>query len=177
MLSSSNLNRYIFGSVKHHITTIGLLLVLVMPFSIHAQQIKTYAHFEDLEPLFQKENDTTYLINFWATWCKPCIEEMPAFQAINKKFRGQKFKMILVSLDFETQVESRLKPYIRENEIEAEVLLLTDSKTHIWIDKVNPEWSGSIPFTRIYNKDFDFSREGELTYEELDKLITQNIKK
>lgn len=139
------------------------------------QEVKVYEYYDDLKPLLSRTNDTTYVVNFWATWCKPCVKEMPAFLALDKKFRDQKFRMILVSLDFETQVESKLKPYIRENDIAAEVVLLTDPKTHLWIDQVSADWSGSIPFTRIFNQEFEFFREGTLTFEELDQIITNNI--
>jgi hypothetical protein len=83
--------------------------------------------------------------------------------------------MILVSLDFETQVESKVIPFIKERNIEAEVVVLADSKQHQWIDKVHPDWSGSIPITLIHNKDFAYFKEGTLTYEELNELITNNI--
>ena len=48
--------------------------------------IPSFATFEDFAPLLAKENDTTYVINFWATWCRPCIKEMPYFEEINKKY-------------------------------------------------------------------------------------------
>jgi thiol-disulfide isomerase/thioredoxin len=155
-----------------------LFLFLIIGFfsDIEGQEIKVYQQFSDFQPSLQKSNDTTYVVNFWATWCKPCIEELPEFQALNKKYKEQKFKMILVSLDFEKQLDSKVKPFIEEKGIEAEVVLLADSKQHLWIDQVNKEWSGSIPVTLIYNKDFNFFKEGSMTFEELNELITNNIK-
>ena len=142
----------------------------------NSQAIKIYESFEDFAPILVKKNDTTYVINFWATWCKPCVEEMPYFLKANDQFKDQKFKMILVSLDFKKHLESKVKPFIMENNIEPQVILLADSKQHNWIDKVNAKWSGSIPITIIFNKDFYFFKEGSLNYEELDKIITKNIK-
>jgi thiol-disulfide isomerase/thioredoxin len=143
--------------------------------SIQGQAIKIYDDFADFEPLLQKSNDTVYVVNFWATWCKPCVKELPEFQEINKKFMGEKFRMILVSLDFESQVDSKVKPFIKERDIKAEVVVLADSKQHQWIDKVDPDWSGSIPITLVYNKDFRFFKEGTVTFEELNELITKNL--
>jgi thiol-disulfide isomerase/thioredoxin len=140
-----------------------------------AQEVTVFEHFEDYQHLLNQKNDTTYVINFWATWCKPCVEELPGFLEIDNKFRGQKFKMILTSLDFEQQIDSKLIPYIQNNDIEARVVLLTDPGTNVWINKVNEEWVGSIPATVIYNKDFYFFREGMLSYDELNELITNNI--
>lgn len=162
--------------MKYLVKSVLILVVCLLYLGSTAQEIKVYGQFSEFEPLLQKSNDTTYVINFWATWCKPCVKELPEFQELNKKFKDQKFKMILVSLDFENQVESKVKPFIKERGIQAEVVLLADSKQHLWIDKVNPEWSGSIPITLIYNMDFDFFKEGSMTFEELNELITKNIK-
>ncbi|MEL6356336.1 MAG: thioredoxin domain-containing protein, partial [Bacteroidota bacterium] len=59
-----------------------------------------YDNFDAIEPLFNQQNDTTYIVNFWATWCKPCVEELPHFQELNEKYAGQPLRIVLVSLDF-----------------------------------------------------------------------------
>lgn len=141
----------------------------------YSQDIKVYQSYDEFGHLLENKNDTTYVINFWATWCKPCVKEIPDFLEINKKFKQQKFKMILVSLDFETQLNTKVKPYIKKNNVDAEVVLLTDPKQHNWIDKVNTDWSGSIPMTIIYNKNFYLFKEGSLSFEELNEIITKNI--
>ena len=41
-----------------------------------------------------------YLIDFWATWCKPCIKELPAFEELNARYQDKGLKVVLVSLDF-----------------------------------------------------------------------------
>jgi len=161
-----------FNFLKYILLSAFLLLAY---FSI-GQKIAVYDKYDDFEHLLKFKNDTTYVVNFWATWCKPCVEELPAFEQINKKYNGQKFKMILVSLDFESQLESRVKPFLKENNITAEVVMLTDSKTNVWIDKVNDKWTGSIPVTIIYNNDFYYFREDSFTFDELNEIITKNIK-
>ncbi len=155
---------------------IVLLISMLSFLTGHSQQVRVYQHFDDFRPLLQQQNDTTYVINFWATWCKPCVEEMPGFLALDEKYRNGKFKLILTSLDFENNIKSKVIPYIEKNDIEAEVVLLSDPKVNVWIDKVNKDWVGSIPATVIYNKDFYFFREGMLSFEELDEIITNNIK-
>lgn len=154
----------------------SIFLFVLCSLVFTGQTIKVYKNFADFEPQLHKSSDTTYVINFWATWCKPCVEEMPEFLEINKKFEKQKFKMILVSLDFDTQLETKVKPFIRENHIQAEVVLLDDPRQNQWIDRVNKDWSGAIPITVIYNKNFYFFHEGTLTFEKLNELITKNSK-
>jgi thiol-disulfide isomerase/thioredoxin len=153
-----------------------ILLISTFSANLTAQEVTIYEKYADFEHLLQKNNDTTYVINFWATWCKPCIKELPEFEEINQHFKNKKFKMILVSLDFDSQLDSKVKPFINNQNIQSEVVLLADTKQNDWIDKVNPEWSGSIPVTVIYNNDFYFFKEGSMSYDELNELITKNIK-
>lgn len=150
-------------------------MLLSSAIAVTSQDVKVYDHFEEFAPLLETNNDTTYVLNFWATWCKPCVEEMPYFIELNKKFNDSKFKMVLVNLDFKTQLETRVKPFIQNNSIDAKVIMLADSKQHRWIDKVNTDWSGSIPITIIYNKDFYFFREGSINFDELNEIITKNL--
>ncbi|MBE0639985.1 MAG: TlpA family protein disulfide reductase [Bacteroidales bacterium] len=109
-------------------------------------------NFSQLEPLLHKSNDTTYVINFWATWCKPCVDELPAFEELNRKYSNKPVKVLLVSMDFVRNLESRVIPFIADNNLKSDIILLNDPKSHQWIDKVSPEWSGSIPATLIYNR-------------------------
>jgi thiol-disulfide isomerase/thioredoxin len=132
--------------------------------------------FEEFEPLLNKNNDTLYIINFWATWCKPCVKEMPYFQRIEKEYRTQAVKVILVSLDFPNKHEELLLPFLEQNAIESKVIHLTDMKAYQWIDKVNPQWSGAIPATVFYKGDsFREFIEGSLTYDDLKQIIDNNL--
>ena len=109
-----------------------------------------YENFEDLAPIFNQQNDTTYVINFWATWCAPCVKELPYFEAFHKKYKSEKVKVVLVSLDFSKQLDTKLKPFLIENKLQSEVLVLIDPDANSWVDKVDPSWSGAIPATVIY---------------------------
>jgi len=112
-----------------------------------------YENYEDIEFIFQQKNDTTYVINFWSTWCAPCVKELPYFEVVNKKYSDKKVKVILVSLDFPKQLETKLKPFLAKNNLQSKVLVLTDPDANSWVDKVNPTWSGAIPATVVYKGD------------------------
>ena len=115
--------------------------------------IPVYEKFEDFEPILNIQNDTTYVINFWATWCKPCIKELPHFKDLDSIYRNKKMKVVLVSLDFPKDVDTKLVSFAKENQIEDKVVVLLDGKYNDWIDKVSPEWSGAIPATYIYSRE------------------------
>ena len=75
------------------------------------ENLTSYETFDEMAHIFEYESDTTYVINFWATWCGPCVKELPYFAEIpSEDQRGNPIKVILVSLDFPTQVESKLIP-------------------------------------------------------------------
>jgi len=127
------------------------LLLMFSAFNIQAQDVKVVETFDELDQYaFNRSNDTTYVINFWATWCAPCVKELPYFEALNEKYRGKAFKQILVTLDSPKKVSSRVVPFLKENNIASEVVLLADGKANKWIDRVDPTWSGAIPITIIY---------------------------
>jgi thiol-disulfide isomerase/thioredoxin len=131
--------------------------------------------FNQFEPFLHYSNDTTYLVNFWATWCAPCRDEIPAIEKVREKYKSRKFKIFMVSLDFPTQLESRLIPFIKSNNIKSEVILLDDPNQNVWIDKVDPSWSGEIPYTIIYGKDFRIKYSKSFSFNELDSIINLKL--
>lgn len=128
--------------------------------------------YEELESIFEMDNDTTYLINFWATWCGPCVKEMPYFQEVADFYKDKAFKLILVSLDFEKHIETRLISFLNKHNIKGEQYVLLDGKTNKWIDKVDPQWSGAIPITIVYKGDKRRFYEQEFhNFEELNNIV------
>jgi thiol-disulfide isomerase/thioredoxin len=133
-------------------------------------------NFEQLQPYLNKSNDTIYLVNFWATWCAPCIKELPAINSVEQKYFNSKFKVLLVSLDFSKDLSGRLEPFVKSKNITSDVVLLNDPDQNRWIDKVDPGWTGEIPFTVIYGKRFREFYPRTLTFAELDSIINLKLK-
>ncbi|MEE9407941.1 MAG: TlpA disulfide reductase family protein [Polaribacter sp.] len=113
--------------------------------------VKSYTY-KELKPLLEKKDDKTYVVNFWATWCGPCVKELPAFEKINKEYANKNVEVILVSLDFPKQIEKKLIPYINKKKLRSKIVLLDDVNEDIWIKDIDSTWSGAIPVTVIYNK-------------------------
>ncbi|MDY0200184.1 MAG: TlpA disulfide reductase family protein [Tenuifilaceae bacterium] len=128
--------------------------------------------FDGAKPLLHKDSDTLYVVNFWATWCAPCVKEIPYFEQIAKEFTNRKLKVILINLDFPNHYESRLIPFVEENGIKSSIVMLDDPDANRWINEVNTGWSGSIPATLIYNRHERRFFEQEFTYDELKNAVT-----
>jgi len=128
-----------------------LLVMVTLPRTAGAQDaaIPEFRHYEDLHPLLHRDNDTTYVINFWATWCKPCVRELPLFEQLYDHYAGQPVKILLVSLDMRRDLDTRLPRFLREQGIRCEVLALTDTDGNAWIPRIDPDWSGAIPATLV----------------------------
>lgn len=132
-------------------------------------------NFKQFEPELHKKNDSVYLVNFWATWCGPCRDELPAIEKVGEKYKDKKFRILLVSMDMPNQINSRLVPYLKTNNIKSDVILLNDPRSNEWIDKVDPGWSGEIPFTVIYGRDFRNTYNTSFNFKELDSIINQKL--
>jgi thiol-disulfide isomerase/thioredoxin len=163
--------------MKVRLTSLIIALALGVPGFSQSHSKVRVVNYDQLAPSLNKQNDTVYFINFWATWCSPCVEEMPAILKIWDKYSDNKFKMLLVSLDFPNQLKTRLIPFINTHQIKPAVLLLDDPDQNSWIDKVDPSWSGEIPFTLLYGKGFRQSYAHSFKFNELDSIINNKLNK
>jgi thiol-disulfide isomerase/thioredoxin len=152
------------------ITFFSLTLLSV---NLNGQQAIPVLDFAEFEPQLHLDNDTVYLVNFWATWCVPCIKELPAIEKIAEEFKNDKLKIILVSLDIPNQLNNRLIPFIRKHQVKSKVIVLNDPDFNQWINRVDPNWSGAIPASLIYTKSQRSFYEQSFSYGELETIIKQ----
>lgn len=157
--------------LKHSI----LLFFLVGITKIAAAQVKLLT-LNQLESRINKASDTVYVVNFWATWCAPCVKELPNFEQLGKQYQNQPLKVILVSLDFKSKLDKVVKPFVKRNKLKSELYLLDEKSEQDYIDKISKNWSGSLPATLIINnkkKTRNFY-EQEFTWEEIEKVYLIN---
>lgn len=129
-----------------------------------------YASYDSIAPLLEINDDKTYVINFWATWCQPCVEELPYFERLAAETDA---RVIMVSLDFKRDVRTKLKTFIEDRGLKLPVVALTDAKYDRWIDRVDPNWGGAIPVTVIRRGERREFHDGKFaSYEELLAAVT-----
>lgn len=125
-------------------------------------------NYEKLKPMLEVENDTTYLVNFWATWCAPCVKELPYFLQLDSMYQGKPFRLLLVSLDFKKDYVRKLQPFARERGITDNVIVLEDNNANFWINDIESTWGGAIPATLVFRgKERVFL---ERTFEDVEQL-------
>jgi thiol-disulfide isomerase/thioredoxin len=134
--------RYILGSLI-------LFLFSAAP-EIYGQKVE-YIKVPELEKILNSREDKLYVVNFWATWCAPCVSELPAFEKVGNEIDKNKVRFILISLDFPGQIEKQLIPFLKKNKISLEVAVMMETDANLWIDKVDPSWQGNIPSTLFLN--------------------------
>jgi thiol-disulfide isomerase/thioredoxin len=160
-------------------TIVSLLLLSCgngyKPNNNHKTDIVRY---EKLLDRYSKNDNVLYIVNFWATWCAPCVEELPGFMTINKKYcKKRDFRMILVSLDDAENLENSVIPMAVKLNLDTEMYLLDDVKRmNQWIPAISKEWSGAIPATLfIKNGRSLWFHEGQLSELKLDSLIQKYL--
>jgi len=133
--------------------------------------------YDGLEPLINKEDDKIHVVNFWATWCAPCVKELPYFEDINQNYKDKNVEVLLVSLDFPNKYETSLKPFIKKYDIKSKVVAFDDTDQNRWIPAINENWSGALPATIIYKGNKRQFYEQSFTQEELVMELKQFLKK
>jgi len=162
-------------------TTLFLFLLAIAGLSAVRAQNALYqsVSLASFEKRLAAGEDTVFVVNFWATWCAPCIRELPHFDALQQDYAGRKLKVLLVSVDAPSRAKAALTGFLQDRGVRCEVLHLNEAKPHEFIDRIAPQWSGSIPATlaippgdgkRLFH-------EGEMSHSELQQwikpLITQ----
>ena len=130
-----------------------LALIATQPCFSVAQEAPANAqvvHLEALKEIINKPTGKIRVINFWATWCAPCIKELPLFEQLNAE--NDEVEIYLVSMDLDLDPDpAKVYRFMERREIRSTVLLLNEKDPNAWIDQIDPSWSGALPATLILN--------------------------
>jgi thiol-disulfide isomerase/thioredoxin len=139
-------------------------------FAQEAQQIKL----KDLQQIIASPSDNIQVFNFWATWCAPCVKEIPLFEKLNQENRG--VDVTLVSMDFDLDPNpEKVYRFVARKNLHSKVVILAESDPNSWIDKIDKNWSGALPATLVVNTKTGKRKlvQKELREGDLEKLIEE----
>lgn len=106
----------------------------------------------DLQKIISTKSDKIQIINFWATWCGPCVKELPLFEKLTAQGRND-VKVTLVSMDLDLDPNpEKVYKFISRKKIQSEVVLLDEADPNSWISKIEGQWSGALPATILINQ-------------------------
>ena len=131
---------------------------------------------EDLRAAIRDVDGPT-IFNFWATFCKPCIEEIPYFQQLVKKYDSAGVKLVLVSLDFAENYPGKIRDFAAKRKFTAPIKFLDETNADIFCPAVDESWSGVLPATLFVNNQNGYRKfyEEQISKEKLEKEIRAMI--
>ena len=153
-----------------------LLLAIVIVINTHAQDISVWK-LKDLQSAMIDAKQPT-IINFWATFCKPCIEEIPYFQNLVKKYNSEGIDLLLVSLDLK-EAYPKIKEFATKYRFNSSIVYLDETNADLFCPKVDERWSGAIPASLFVNNKTGYRKffEEQISEKKLEQEIKMLIKK
>ncbi|MFL9485611.1 TlpA disulfide reductase family protein [Chitinophagaceae bacterium LWZ2-11] len=91
------------------------------------------------------------VINFWATWCHPCVQELPWFEKSVAELKNKNVKLLLVSLDFAEDYPAGIVKFAKEHGYTSQIVWLNETDANAFCPKVDKTWEGTIPVTLMVN--------------------------
>src|SRR5581483_2089967 len=123
-----------------------LFFALTITASAYTQAIVKLPELQEM----MNEGQKVKVVNFWATWCAPCIKEMPFLERLNRD--NKDVKVLLVSLDFDLDHDqSKITSFVERKKLNSEVVILDEPDPTKWIEKIDKVWSGALPATMVMN--------------------------
>lgn len=148
-----NYNHISNSLAMKHTFLIACLLLMTALLSAQVKKIKI----TDLEAYIQN-SDHPQVVSFWATWCAPCVEEIPWLQDGVARFAEQKVELVLVSLDFPRDFPKNLEAFIKQKDIKATFFWLDETNADYFCPRLHPRWEGGIPATLFVNNATGYRR-------------------
>lgn len=162
----------LFTACKKENNTTETVEVSETPTSVDTHKLKEYST-EQITELVNTKNDTLYVTNFFATWCGPCVRELPHFTEKMAELKGKPVKFTFISVDEKSDWESKVADFVKEHGIEANTVLYDAANMPQDFTARNfKEWNASsIPFTFMRKGDKTNETVGMITKEELNAKI------
>jgi len=147
------------------------VFLISVSFFVRSQEVEVINASGLQERILHTESQLT-VFNFWATWCGPCVKELPYFDEVGKK---KNVKVYLVSLDFQNQLE-KVSAFVAKKSVQSDVLFLNEKNPEAYMEKVSKEWTGSIPATLfVTNSGKIYFHESIFAKEDLERTVNKYL--
>jgi thiol-disulfide isomerase/thioredoxin len=152
-----------------------ILLLLAIGMAGPAQSIKKIK-VTDLEQTIA-QSDHPLIVNFWATFCVPCVKEIPYFQSTVARYQGEVVELILVSLDLPDYYPGKIASFAQGRGFTAHIVWLDETNADYFCPKVDPRWTGGIPCSLFINNKTHYRRffDRQLTEPQVDLEIKKML--
>jgi len=129
----------------------------------------------DLKEILRKDSGKVILVNAWATWCKPCQDEIPGILRLRKAFRGKPFRLILLSADDADDLNKKVRPMLKKFKVDFQSYLMNDKSDQAFISGMSSEWNGALPTSFLYDRTGKLKATlvGERTYRQFEDEVTK----
>jgi len=136
------------------------------------------ANKKTIDSIKQSNKGKVILFNFWATWCKPCVEEFPDLMKIKKKYKSSDFELVFITLDFGDALKNNTKEFLKKNDVDFVTYYNGFEKDDELINYMNKDWDGGIPGTFIFDKNGVLKKTfiGKKKYEDFNSAVKKLIK-
>jgi len=144
---------------------------------VFSQEVKPLSDKKDMDELMAANKGKVVLINFWATWCKPCVHEFPDLVKLYNNYRDEGFVILFISVDVPDDLDSKVIPFLKNQNVDFTSYYNNFDKPEELINYVDKDWQGAIPSTYIYDKDGNLTKHilGSTGYSEFEKEIQKNL--
>ena len=123
-----------------------------------------------VKELAKNDTQNLRLINVWATWCGPCVEELPELITINRMYRKRRFEMITISLDGVGNKDQALR-FLKEKHVSATNYIFDSDDRDKLAEALDRKWPGPVPYTLL------IAPGGKVIYRKHDTFDPMELKK